>query len=334
MKQVDTLVKKVNFRKKRETKYISKKFRTYINLIRPFTLLAPFIGGICGGLMALGSMGVLRTPEISLTYPYLRLGFNHLKLIHGAVTIAILNAASNALNQVYDSDIDAINKPERPIPAGKLTAREGLTIAWGLYIFTIMRAMMINFVFTVLVVVLVIFTIVYSIPPLRLKKRLWISNIAIGLSRGLIGIVAAWSIFGNIWDPVPWVAGTVMAIFLVGAATTKDYTDIKGDRAYGMNTLPIKYGINRSINIIAPFFVIPFLLVPLATFEIVGVTLLPTAAQAICLFIIWGIYIIHLLRKEGRKRDTHFENSPVWVHMYLMLIGFQVSFAAAMIFSF
>jgi 4-hydroxybenzoate polyprenyltransferase len=32
---------------------------------------------------------------------------------------AVLNAASNALNQIYDLEIDRVNKPLRPLPSGR-----------------------------------------------------------------------------------------------------------------------------------------------------------------------------------------------------------------------
>ena len=34
---------------------------------------------------------------------------------------ALLNAGNNALNQIYDLDIDRVNKPKRPLPSGRLT---------------------------------------------------------------------------------------------------------------------------------------------------------------------------------------------------------------------
>ena len=37
---------------------------------------------------------------------------------------AVLNAASNALNQIYDLEIDRVNKPKRPLPSGRLSMRE------------------------------------------------------------------------------------------------------------------------------------------------------------------------------------------------------------------
>ena len=34
---------------------------------------------------------------------------------------AVLNAASNALNQIYDLEIDRVNKPRRPLTSGRMS---------------------------------------------------------------------------------------------------------------------------------------------------------------------------------------------------------------------
>src|SRR5262245_59477236 len=49
---------------------------------------------------------------------------------------AVLNAANNALNQIYDLDIDRVNKPKRPLPSGALSLGE----AWGFTALTFVAA--------------------------------------------------------------------------------------------------------------------------------------------------------------------------------------------------
>ena len=61
----------------------------------------------------------------------------------------------------------------------------------------------------------------------------------------------------------PWFIGTIFGLFLLGASTTKDFADIEGDRAGGCQTLPILYGVKKAAWMIAPFFVLPFLLIPI-----------------------------------------------------------------------
>ena len=45
----------------------------------------------------------------------------------------VLNAASNALNQIYDLEIDRINKPQRPLTSGRLSIREAWIFTWIAY---------------------------------------------------------------------------------------------------------------------------------------------------------------------------------------------------------
>jgi 4-hydroxybenzoate polyprenyltransferase len=177
----------------------------------------------------------------------------------------LVNAGSNVLNQVYDEDIDRVNKPGRPIPRGTITRDEALSLAWLLYFIAFFRAALtLRGPYFLLILLLIGFTYAYSVPPLRLKERLWTANITIALARGMVGFVAAWCIFGNPFNPLPWIIGGIMAVFLVGAMTTKDFTDMEGDRRYGARTLPVVYGLERSITMSAPFFILPFALIPLA----------------------------------------------------------------------
>ena len=93
-----------------KTMIMPKKVRGIIDLIRPFTLLAPLIGGICGGLMGWASLhDYPGTPLpflfISHHFPFLQYHDGFLELMIGASTLIILNAASNSINAVYDAEL-------------------------------------------------------------------------------------------------------------------------------------------------------------------------------------------------------------------------------------
>ena len=42
----------------------------------------------------------------------------------GSAMAALLNAGNNALNQIYDLEIDRVNKPKRPLTSGRLTVAQ------------------------------------------------------------------------------------------------------------------------------------------------------------------------------------------------------------------
>jgi chlorophyll synthase/bacteriochlorophyll c synthase len=289
---------------------LSRKLGAYIELIRPFTLLAPLFGGLGASFLALSVQDFE--------------GFNWPTLIYGVATLMMLNAASNCMNAAYDAHIDRINKPYRPIPKGLITRDEASSLAFFLYFVALVRAILISGQFFALVLLIGIITIYYSMPPIRLKKRFWVSNITIAFARGLLGFLAGWAIFGDPSHPTPWVIGGILFIYLVGSTTSKDFTDLKGDRKFGMKTLPVVYGSKRSALIAGPFFIIPFILIP------VGVLRghLIESANYLLILVVWGAYVMWLLMTHATERDPNFENSPAWKHMYLMLFALQLGFAS------
>ena len=111
---------------------------------------------------------------------------------------------------------------------------------------------------------------------------------------------------------------------------------MEGDRAHGCVTLPIRFGIPRAAKMIAPFFVFPWLLIPLfafhpdpgrssATLLTGNRTLLTVLGLALAA---WGGYAARLLlaNPEDLART---ENHPAWTHMYLLMMSAQAGFALA-----
>jgi 4-hydroxybenzoate polyprenyltransferase len=164
----------------------------------------------------------------------------------------------------------------------------------------------------------------YSAPPLRFKKYPYISNIAIAVSRGLLLIVAGWSLVGSVSTPTPWFVGLIFALYLLGAASTKDFADIKGDKKYGIMTLPVLYGAKKTAMIITPFFYLPFLLIPLG----IAFNLIKTTAWPLTTLSLWGFYAAGLIMRNP-SRLTLETNHISWIHMYLILITGQIGFALA-----
>jgi 4-hydroxybenzoate polyprenyltransferase len=304
--------------------------RHYYALSRPFTLLAPAVGMVSGSLVALKS--TLR-PAVGDGVPASLLGSptGWREVVLGAVLAALLNASSNAVNQIFDLAIDRVNKPERPLPSGALTLRQ----AWGFTVVTAILAFAVAAVLPWPSLPIVAFTgfLVYSYsgPPLRTKRFWWAANPTIAIPRGTLLFIAGWSAVNGgagLDNPFPWILGGMYGLFVLGAATTKDYADIPGDRAEGCITLPIRFGVRRSIWITAPFLVLPWLVLPagvlahgLRTPRSLGLAALGVGLA------LWGAHVLRLLLKDPEaltRSSTH----PSWQHMYLMMVGSQVGVAA------
>jgi 4-hydroxybenzoate polyprenyltransferase len=298
------------------------RLKVYLDFARPFTLLPPALGVVSGAVTAWGAGHQKPAVTFALLLP----------VLYGTLMAAVLNAASNAINQIYDLAIDRVNKPKRPLPAGTMTMGE----AW---VFTL-AAFVLAWVLAWLAAPegrrecfwIVLFTSVlvwaYSAPPFRTKRHgIW-ANLTIAIPRGLLLKVAGWSTVKTVMGVEPWFIGAVFGLFVLGASSTKDFADIEGDRSDGCQTLPILYGVTKAAWMIAPFFVLPFMLIPIGVYA--GIltgnrVLLLVLGPALVLY---GIYTTWLLvRKPEELAFT--ENHPSWTHMYLMMMVAQVGFALA-----
>lgn len=289
----------------------------YWKFLRPFTLIAPALGMLSGGVTAVGAFP--RTPLAPWVLVNLALG---------TAMAALLNGASNALNQIYDIENDRINKPDRMIPSGRMTNREAGVVATVLYVASLVLAALVGLECFILAAIAAVLTIIYSVPPLRTKRSAIGANLTIAIPRGVLLKVAGWSTVKTVLNPEAWYVGLIFGVFLLGATTTKDFADIKGDRAAGCYTLPVRYGVKVSAWIIAPFFVFPFLMMPLGV-KLGILTGNPIALSALGFFLAaWGLYVsVLILRKPEELAAT--ENHVSWVHMYAMMFVTQIGFAAA-----
>lgn len=289
---------------------------------RPFTLMPPAIGMISGGITAFGARGGM---AFSWAVVW--------NITLGAFVAAMLNAASNGINQIYDLDLDRVNKPNRPLPSGAMTIGQAWAVTGVLYAVAIGVSWFVgpaeaHHACFWLVVIAAIMTYLYSAPPFRTKRWGIVANLTIAIPRGVLLKVAGWSTVRDVASVEPWYIGTIFGLFLLGAATTKDYADIEGDRANGCITLPIKYGVRKSAWMIAPFFVFPFLLMPL------GVRLGVLTGNGLALDIAgiglacWGAYTAYLILRDPEELATT-ENHVSWTHMYLMMMATQVAFAVS-----
>lgn len=292
---------------------------SWADFTRPFTLWPPALGMVSGGVTAWGAKGtnVSDDPVVLVT-----------NVAVGALMAAVLNAASNGINQIYDLPLDAINKPNRPLPSGRMSVGEAGRLTAVLYVIALALAALVNRECFLLAAVAAFLTWAYSAPPFRTKRHAIAANLTIAIPRGLMLKVAGWTTVKHFDTPEPWYIGAIFFLFLVGAATTKDFADMKGDAAHGCITLPVRYGVKKAAWMIAPFFVLPFAMLPLGvdlgllTGNLLFLDLLGLSLA------IWGGYTVWLLVRRPDELATT-ENHPSWTHMYLMMMALQIGFALA-----
>ena len=293
----------------------------FVELSRPFTLVAPTLGFASGAATAVGAMPREVFSRDLVIYPLI-----------GLTMAAVLNAASNALNQIYDLEIDRVNKPRRPLPSGRMSIGEAWTFTAVAYAVALVLAWLVapggrHECFWIVVVATII-TFLYSVPPFRTKRLgIW-ANVTIAIPRGVLLKVAGWSAVKTAAGVEPWFIGAIFGLFLLGASTTKDFADMDGDARGGCRTLPIIYGVRRAAWMISPSFVVPFVMISAgaAAGILTGQAILLHALSVV--MTAYGIYVCYLMLRRPEDLAVE-ENHVSWAHMYRMMFVAQIGFALA-----
>lgn len=182
-------------------------------------------------------------------------------LVAAGVLLAgpLVCATSQAVNDWYDREVDAINEPQRPIPSGRLPGRWGLYIAIGWTLLSLLVALALGPVGLAAAVVGLLLAWAYSAPPLRLKRNGWWGNGACALCyEGLAWITGAAVMAAGVgldarslWLALLYSAGAH------GIMTLNDFKSIEGDRRMGIGSLPVRLGVRRAALVASGVMAVP-----------------------------------------------------------------------------
>ena len=138
---------------------------------------------------------------------YLAGGDSIVLLLHTLLATGLAASGTNALNQWAERDADAHMRrtARRPLPAGRLTAREAFVFAWAISLIGLAYLVVFVNLLTAVIVAVTLSSYVFVYTPL--KRRTWVSTL-IGAVPGALPIVAGWTATGR---PV-----TVAAMALFG----------------------------------------------------------------------------------------------------------------------
>ena len=197
-----------------------------IALMKPVTWFPPTIAFICGTI-ASGTTKFEFTTVSQIALGALMAG-------------PILCGLSQVINEYCDREVDAINEPQRPIPAGLVTHRHVfVTIA----VLTIIGLAMSLFGMQVVYITLVgmLFAVMYSAEPFRAKKLGWIGNALVSISYEGLPWVAGHLAFAQMTGGSLLLAG-LYSLGAHGIMTINDFKSIEGDRMMGIKSIPAQMG--------------------------------------------------------------------------------------------
>ena len=219
------------------------KLGGYLRLMRPVNCLM---------------MGFAVIVGVSLANPD-ALSVFWLNLIYGFVTGFTLTAASMAINDYYDREIDAVNEPNRPIPSGLIRPRESLAFAFVLTAIGLATAYLTNISCFVVAIIAWIVFVAYTVVGKRsgLPGNFLVSAcVAIPFVYGSVAIVNEVKLNVLIFASMAFLSNT-------GREITKGIVDVKGDRMQNVKTLAVRYGEKKAAIAATVFYLLAVLLSPI-----------------------------------------------------------------------
>lgn len=164
----------------------------------------------------------------------------------------LLTGYTQILNDYYDREIDAINEPYRPIPSGAISLPQVIVQIWVLLLAGVGVAYALDRwaghefpTITALAIGGSFLSYIYSAPPLKLKQNGWTGSFALGASYIAIPWWTGHALFG---DLTPTIVGlTLFYSFAgLGIAIINDFKSVEGDRALGLQSLPVMFGVTNA----------------------------------------------------------------------------------------
>jgi geranylgeranylglycerol-phosphate geranylgeranyltransferase len=222
---------------------LTEKLTAIVKIIRPINFLITFVSVIVAAIIS--------SPD----------KFSGLNIFLAAIAASLVMASGNIINDIYDIEIDKINKPLRPLTSRKIMIKE----AYGLYIFFIAISTVISSLINELALVIVVFSILLLFLYSKYLKRIaLVGNISVAFLTGLVFIFGGVAV-GN---PSAAIIPAIFA-FLINLIReiVKDMEDVDGDNKAGVITFPIQFGFQESkiLILLITIFLLLFTLYPFLT---------------------------------------------------------------------
>jgi geranylgeranylglycerol-phosphate geranylgeranyltransferase len=172
------------------------------------------------------------------------------RILIACLSGAMITAAANAINDVFDIDIDGINRPQRPLPRRVLSVREARLFSFAGFILGVLLATGLGW--TAFFIAFFCSITLYAYSAKLKGTALW--------GNGAVSLATAFAfLFGGVAIGHPRCA-LVPALFAfllhLGREVIKDMEDVEGDRACGAATFPVRCGLIPSQWLVTLIFVI------------------------------------------------------------------------------
>jgi len=227
-----------------------------------------------------------------------------------------ITGAANAINDYFDIEIDLINKPERPLPARRVSPSGAFSWSISLFLLGIGLSFFIN---TPAIIISGTASLLLFLYSWRFKRLPLIGNITVSFITGLAFLYGGVAV-GRIQASL--IPATFAFLFHFGREILKDIEDISGDRAENARTFPICCGVRAAKIVITAVFILLILATLFPYFKniyngLYFAIVLP-GVDAYLLYVIWAFW------KSVEPTHLHKLNTGLKADMLVGLLSILV----------
>jgi geranylgeranylglycerol-phosphate geranylgeranyltransferase len=154
-----------------------------------------------------------------------------------AFAVAVLICGGgNAINDYCDRKIDAINRPDRPIPSGRLKAGHALVLGRSLFMMGVILSIPLG---VPCIALAILNSVILAFYAAELKRLGLAGNLIVGY------LVGSTFLFGGLAVgklQAVEILAAMAALTTAGRELIKDIEDMQGDRKIGLKTFPLLHG--------------------------------------------------------------------------------------------
>jgi geranylgeranylglycerol-phosphate geranylgeranyltransferase len=184
----------------------------------------------------------------------------------------LITGAGNTVNDYYDAAIDAVNRPDRPIPSGRVSRSGAARYAAVLFVAGCVVAVPVGPAPALIATVNAALLWLYAA---RLKRVALVGHLAVGyLAASIFVFGGAAAGLGGLERVLPLALITFLGT--VARELLKAAEDVEGDREGGARTLPVRFGVRPTARLAL-------------VFALVGV------ASSVLPYAVWGLPYLVLI---------------------------------------
>ncbi len=209
--------------------------------MRPANIITA-IADILAGFAISGAAFQLFSPEVSGPSPFLG------SLLWLILATIGLYGGGIVFNDVFDAELDSVERPERPIPSGEASVLSASILASLLIVIGVAAAFQVTFISGIIALLVAALAILYDFWG---KHQLFIGPVNMGLCRGgnlLLGVSAIPSMVQEVWFL------SLIPVLYIAAITMISRGEVRGGNKKVLKGGALMYGVILVILVMLVFF--------------------------------------------------------------------------------